>query len=142
MPDPIQRLRQILLTVLLVLLLPLTAPTAENVPLATSLRPVVDGPTGGGAPGGDSPPASTGTKGPSANGERAAPDARIINLETAVTASVDYWRGKGINYRMNPANAPALTAARIDAVSLANNHVLDWGYAGLVETLVLITEIE
>ncbi|UCE89084.1 MAG: CapA family protein [Pseudomonadota bacterium] len=63
------------------------------------------------------------------------PDARIINLETAVTASDDYWRGKGINYRMHPDNVGCLTAAGIDCCVLANNHVLDWGYAGLDETL-------
>jgi poly-gamma-glutamate synthesis protein (capsule biosynthesis protein) len=63
------------------------------------------------------------------------PDFRIINLETAVTRSEDYWPGKGINYRMNPRNISCLQAARIDACSLANNHVLDWGYAGFIETL-------
>ncbi len=63
------------------------------------------------------------------------PDLRIVNLETAVTASEDAWPGKGIHYRMHPANVPCLTAAGIDCCVLANNHVLDWGYAGLLETL-------
>lgn len=63
------------------------------------------------------------------------PDLRIINLETAVTTSEAYWPGKGINYRMHPKNMPCLTAAGIDACVLANNHVLDWGYDGLLETL-------
>jgi poly-gamma-glutamate synthesis protein (capsule biosynthesis protein) len=67
--------------------------------------------------------------------EKMAPDLRIVNLETSVTRSDDYWKGKGINYRMHPANVCCLTAARIDACSLSNNHVLDWGYAGLDETL-------
>jgi poly-gamma-glutamate synthesis protein (capsule biosynthesis protein) len=67
--------------------------------------------------------------------ERVRPDLRIINLETSVTTSNDYWKGKGINYRMHPENIPSLTAAKIDCCSLANNHVLDWGYAGLTETL-------
>jgi poly-gamma-glutamate capsule biosynthesis protein CapA/YwtB (metallophosphatase superfamily) len=67
--------------------------------------------------------------------QQIAPDVRIINLETAVTASVDYWKAKGIHYRMHPANLPCLTAARIDCCVLANNHVLDWGYKGLVSTL-------
>jgi poly-gamma-glutamate synthesis protein (capsule biosynthesis protein) len=65
---------------------------------------------------------------------RVQPDARIVNLETAVTASED-WLDKGINYRMHPANVACLTAAAIDCCVLANNHVLDWGPAGLVETL-------
>ena len=67
--------------------------------------------------------------------ERAEPDARIINLETSVTTSNDYWKRKGIHYRMHPQNIPSLTAAGIEVCSLANNHVLDWGYPGLVETL-------
>ena len=67
--------------------------------------------------------------------ERLAPDLRIINLETSITTSEEYWRGKQINYRMNPKNTPCLTAAKIDCCSTANNHVLDWGYSGLEETL-------
>ena len=63
------------------------------------------------------------------------PDIRIINLETSITQSDDFWKGKGINYRMHPDNIPALTAAGIDICALANNHVLDWGYPGLQETL-------
>lgn len=66
--------------------------------------------------------------------ERVAPHARIINLETAITVSADYW-DKGINYRMHPRNIPSITSAKIDCCVLANNHVLDWGYAGLKETL-------
>jgi poly-gamma-glutamate capsule biosynthesis protein CapA/YwtB (metallophosphatase superfamily) len=67
--------------------------------------------------------------------ERLRPHARIINLETAVTTSEDAWPGKGIHYRMHPANLPCLRAAGIQSCVLANNHVLDWGYRGLEETL-------
>lgn len=67
--------------------------------------------------------------------ERVAPDLRIINLETSITKDDNYWKHKGINYRMHPANIACLTAAEIDYCSLANNHVLDWGYSGLRETL-------
>ena len=63
------------------------------------------------------------------------PDARIVNLETAVTRCSDFAPGKGVHYRMHPANLPALTAVRPDVCVLANNHVLDFGRAGLVETL-------
>jgi poly-gamma-glutamate synthesis protein (capsule biosynthesis protein) len=63
------------------------------------------------------------------------PDFRIINLETGITRSDDYWPGKGIHYRMHPGNTGCLTAAGIDCCVLANNHVLDWGYAGLADTL-------
>lgn len=64
-----------------------------------------------------------------------APDVKVVNLETSVTKSWDYWKGKGVHYRMHPQNVPCLTAAQIDCCVLANNHVLDWGYAGLAETL-------
>jgi poly-gamma-glutamate synthesis protein (capsule biosynthesis protein) len=67
--------------------------------------------------------------------DRVAPDVRIINFETSVTKSNDNWKGKGIHYRMHPKNISLLTAAKIDVCSLANNHVLDWGYSGLLETL-------
>jgi poly-gamma-glutamate synthesis protein (capsule biosynthesis protein) len=67
--------------------------------------------------------------------ERMRPDARIVNLETAVTASDEAWPGKGIHYRMHPANVACLAAARIDCCVLANNHVMDWGRRGLAETL-------
>ena len=70
---------------------------------------------------------------------RVRPDTRIVNLETSVTVSNDHWRGKGINYRMHPENVECLTAARIDVCGLANNHVLDYGYAGLAETLTTLT---
>ncbi len=66
------------------------------------------------------------------------PDARVINLETAVTTSATPWPGKGIHYRMHPANADVLTAAQVDCCTLANNHVLDWGREGLVETLATL----
>jgi len=69
---------------------------------------------------------------------RVGPDVRIVNLETAVTSRDDWQRGKGIHYRMHPANVPCLTAAKIDCCVLANNHVLDWGYAGLAETLEML----
>lgn len=72
--------------------------------------------------------------------ERVSPDLRIINLETSVTSSNDYWKGKGINYRMQPLNIPCITAANIDGCTLANNHVLDWGYAGLKETLATLKQ--
>jgi len=47
--------------------------------------------------------------------ERVAPDLRIINLETSATKSDDYWKGKGINYRMHPENIGCLKIAKIDS---------------------------
>ena len=44
--------------------------------------------------------------------ERVRPDARIVNLETSVTASEEAWPGKGIHYRMHPANVRCLARRR------------------------------
>ena len=67
--------------------------------------------------------------------ERARVDLRIVNLETAITSAETHWPGKGIHYRMHPLNIGCLVAAGINACALANNHVLDWGYVGLSETV-------
>jgi poly-gamma-glutamate synthesis protein (capsule biosynthesis protein) len=69
--------------------------------------------------------------------DRVAPDVRLVNLETAITTSESY-EPKGINYRMHPKNVPCLTAAHIDCCVLSNNHALDWGDAGLLETIEVL----
>jgi poly-gamma-glutamate capsule biosynthesis protein CapA/YwtB (metallophosphatase superfamily) len=71
--------------------------------------------------------------------EQAVPAARIINLETSITTS-EHFQPKGINYRMHPGNIPCLTAAKVDCCVLSNNHVLDFGPSGLVETLSTLRE--
>ncbi|ODS30287.1 MAG: poly-gamma-glutamate synthesis protein [Candidatus Scalindua rubra] len=73
--------------------------------------------------------------------ERVAPDLRLINLETSITKSNDYLENKGIHYRMHPKNIDCITAAKIDYCSLANNHLLDWGYSGLKETLETLQKV-
>jgi poly-gamma-glutamate synthesis protein (capsule biosynthesis protein) len=64
-----------------------------------------------------------------------APDLRLINLETAITTQGMPWPNKWIHYRMNPRNVAVLVHADVDFCSLANNHVMDWGYVGLAETV-------
>lgn len=71
---------------------------------------------------------------------RVRPDLRIVNLETAITRS-DNYVPKGINYRMSPENAACLAAAGVDCCVLANNHVLDWGPAGLLDTLATLDRL-
>jgi poly-gamma-glutamate synthesis protein (capsule biosynthesis protein) len=69
--------------------------------------------------------------------DRMAPGARIVNLETSVTTASESWP-KGINYRMHPRNVACLSAAKLDCCVLANNHVIDWGFVGLEETLATL----
>ena len=61
-------------------------------------------------------------------------DLTLFNLETAVT-SRDCWVPKTYNFRMHPAGLDVLTAVGVQCVSLANNHVLDFGLPGLLDTL-------
>ncbi|KTD10954.1 capsule biosynthesis protein [Legionella gratiana] len=63
------------------------------------------------------------------------PDFHLINLETSITSSNTPWPYKGINYRMHPKNIDVITSIPINICALANNHVLDWGFAGFLETL-------
>ena len=63
-----------------------------------------------------------------------AADLAMVNLETAVTR-----RGtpapKQFHFRAPPSAVAAVRAAGVDVVSLANNHVLDYGQVGLADTL-------
>ena len=67
--------------------------------------------------------------------DEAEPAVRVMNLETSVTRSDELAPAKAVRYRMSPANIGCLSAAHADVWTLANNHVLDHGMPGLVETL-------
>ena len=66
--------------------------------------------------------------------ELSAADLAVVNLETAVTT-----RGtpepKEFHFRAPPAAYEAVSAAGVDAVSIANNHALDYGRVGFADTL-------
>ncbi|XP_013409502.1 uncharacterized protein LOC106173062 [Lingula anatina] len=70
------------------------------------------------------------------------PDFRLINLETAVTTSETPWMGKSFHFRTHPQHVQSLRAAGVDCCVLSNNHVLDWGYPGLAETLTTLKEAD
>lgn len=67
--------------------------------------------------------------------EQFAPDVRLVNLETSITAAGEFAPNKAVHYRMHPDNVGCLTAIRPDVCALANNHILDFGYRGLTDTL-------
>ncbi len=70
--------------------------------------------------------------------QREAPQAKVINLETAITQSDTHWESKDVHYKMSLENVACLTAAGIDCCVLANNHMLDWGIAGLLDTIKIL----
>lgn len=71
---------------------------------------------------------------------RSRPAVLVVNLETAVTRGADFAVGKAIHYRMTPENLSCLQAVEPDVVVLANNHVLDFGRSGLVDSLHALSE--
>ena len=68
-------------------------------------------------------------------------DLTVVNLETAVTG-----RGtpepKRFHFRAPSSAYAALRAAGIDAASVANNHALDYGRVGLLDTLTSAAEAQ
>lgn len=70
------------------------------------------------------------------------PDVRIVNLETSITRSDEAAAGKAVHYRMTPENVGCLAVARPDVCTLANNHVLDFGQQGLVDTRQALATVD
>lgn len=66
------------------------------------------------------------------------PQLSIVNLETSITTSNEFWPGKGVHYRMHPGNVDCLKEAGIDVCAVANNHVLDFSESGLSETIATL----
>src|SRR5438067_6783323 len=64
-------------------------------------------------------------------------DVRICNLECAISDWGSPWSAtpKVFHFRSDAKNVEVLKAAHIDAVSLANNHTLDFEYEGLFHTM-------
>ena len=63
-------------------------------------------------------------------------DGFVCNLECCISDGGERWPDKVYSFRADPEFAiPALTAAGTSAVSLANNHTLDFGTTALDDTL-------
>jgi poly-gamma-glutamate capsule biosynthesis protein CapA/YwtB (metallophosphatase superfamily) len=66
-------------------------------------------------------------------------DLNLINLEAAITRHT-VPVPKVFNFRADPEKVAWLQQARIDAVNLANNHILDFGEEGMRETLQVLDD--
>jgi poly-gamma-glutamate synthesis protein (capsule biosynthesis protein) len=69
-------------------------------------------------------------------------DRRLINLECVISNQGREWQpdSKAFHFRAHPRAIDFLRAAKIDCVTLANNHVLDYGTDALVECLALLDQ--
>ncbi len=67
-----------------------------------------------------------------------AADALVINLECVLADRGQPQPGKTFTFRSDARNVAVLTAAGVRAVSLANNHTLDYGAGALLECLTVL----
>ncbi|MFC1888096.1 CapA family protein, partial [Candidatus Cloacimonadota bacterium] len=63
-----------------------------------------------------------------------AADITVANLESPLTTHNEHHPTKTIYFKGDPENAAGLVYAGIDIVTLANNHIVDYNYPGLLET--------
>lgn len=66
-------------------------------------------------------------------------DIAVANLETPVTTKGEAQKKEYV-YRSSPFALPEMKKAGIDLVNLANNHSMDYGQEGLIDTLTLLDE--
>jgi poly-gamma-glutamate synthesis protein (capsule biosynthesis protein) len=62
-------------------------------------------------------------------------DAVVLNLETPLTTRGKAVEGKTYTFRASPETAAAMKAEGVEAVWLANNHILDFGAEALSDTI-------
>jgi poly-gamma-glutamate synthesis protein (capsule biosynthesis protein) len=64
-------------------------------------------------------------------------DLRFLNLETTLTTSKEKVF-KTFNFKSDPEHAGVLARAGINAVTIANNHIGDFGIKGMMETIEVL----
>lgn len=67
-------------------------------------------------------------------------DYSVVNLETSVSTGGTTKKKKGYGFRSHPDTVEGLANAGINVVSLANNHVMDFGKEALYETLEVLEQ--
>ena len=71
-----------------------------------------------------------------------AADCRIINLECVISSLGEEWHPttKAFHFRARPRTIEFLAAGKINGVTLANNHVLDYGPEALLNCFTLLDQ--
>lgn len=67
-----------------------------------------------------------------------AADLAVGNLEAPLTVSEEEWLDKTFRFKVPPASSAALRRAGFDVLTLANNHLGDFGPSGVLETLATL----
>jgi len=71
-----------------------------------------------------------------------AADIAIANLESTLASSGKRNADKDVTFRGDPRGIESLKVAELDAVSLANNHVLDYGPEPLLDTIEALDQAD
>ncbi len=69
-----------------------------------------------------------------------AADLRVVNLETPLTKTGSPIDKIGPNLKCHPNVVKSLKSANINLVSLANNHIYDFGHKGLINTMDILND--
>ena len=69
-------------------------------------------------------------------------DCRLVNLECVISSRGEEWHPttKAFHFRARPRAIDFLSAAKIDGVTLANNHVLDYGPEALLDCFQVLDQ--
>ena len=67
-------------------------------------------------------------------------DVTVANLEIVLSNNGTAHPTKTINFRCSPENIEGLIFGGIDIVSLANNHIMDFGIEAMIETKTILNE--
>lgn len=70
--------------------------------------------------------------------ELQAADITLANLEAPLTSRGEEFTNKKFRFRVRPEAAAGLKKAGITTVSLANNHIMDYGAVGLADTIAAL----
>lgn len=71
-------------------------------------------------------------------------DLFLINLECALTTQTERWHDRGqykpFYFRAEPSVVETLKIGRVDFASLANNHAVDFGIQGMLDTVAVLDQ--
>ena len=69
-----------------------------------------------------------------------AADIALGNLEAPLTNSLDEYTDKRFRFKVNPEAVEALANAGFDLLTLANNHMGDYGHQGVLDTIAILND--
>jgi len=66
----------------------------------------------------------------------------IGNMEAPITTRGTAYTNKAYSFRLNPSSALSLKDLKLDAVSISNNHLMDYGKVGMEDTIDCLNSLD